>query len=105
MRIYHAVRGTFILGIMAMIVASIGIGILLVTDLQNPHLASSTAVLLLLAGFTGVLTSIALASSVRCTSCKKKAMVFPESDPSGSAAENLYQPWRRTCGNCGAKIA
>jgi hypothetical protein len=104
MRIYHVVRGTFFLGVMAMIVGAIGIGILAITDMLNPHLASRTAVLLLLGGFTGVLTSIALASSVRCRSCNKKAMVFPETDPSGPVAENLYQPWRRKCGNCGTTI-
>ena len=104
MRIYHMVHGTFFLGVMAMIAGAIGIAILAITDMLNPHLASRTAVLLLLGGFASVLTSTVLASSVRCRSCKKKAMVFPEADPSGPVAENLHQPWRRKCGNCGTTI-
>lgn len=105
MRIYHAVHGAFVIGIVAMIVGAIGIGVIQIADLKNPHLAGRAAILLLVGGFAGVLISIASASSVRCRSCKKMAMVFPESEPSGPVAENLYQPWRRTCGNCGAKIA
>jgi hypothetical protein len=99
---YHLIRWLFLVSAASLALVFLITVVVAVFDPTIPGAWANGFVIVLIGGFAGLFSSVACANFVRCPGCGKKALVFPDNDP--TAPENLHQPWRRTCGRCSTEL-